>query len=424
MYIVPKGIQQLERKNQDGSVVISFRVQIKRKDLSVDERFSSLDEAIKFLSECRQKLKLPELKLVRRPRTSEELEQMKQSIHNFWNNPTFKTYVNKYLEVYITPRFQHYEKDLSAEGKMKYRNYKNIVCFYNTINNTLVKNDDFKGVLDFQSNNPFNNAKTPLGLLPLLEIDEDIINSYVYTRAKLGKKSQSIQREITFISNIFSKARHLNPTIKSVVNPTLTYDRDFLKLAKTTKKNPFRFTGNVKEEFLKAVEEHENPEFHAIVKIMLLTAMRRSEAVLLKWSQIYEDFIELEDTKTNPRPVYLTVEAKELLKSIPRKSNQDRLFKYTVLGFDGSYKKFMTDRGFGHITTHKLRKEAISNFVEKIGAENSLLIAEILGISSIRKLEENIAEMPRFMKTQKDVLQSVGHKNSTVTKKHYFSLKK
>ncbi len=157
---------------------------------------------------------------------------------------------------------------------------------------------------------------------------------------------------------------------------------------------------------------------------MLLTAMRRSEVVLLKWSQIKEDYIELDQTKTTPRNVYLTKEAKELIASIPRHPNRDRLFKYTVLGFDGSYTKWLKDHGFSDITSHKLRKEAISHFVERIGAENSLLIAEILGISSVRKLEENIKQMPSKVLNQSDLLKNVGHSNADITKRHYFSLKK
>ena len=157
---------------------------------------------------------------------------------------------------------------------------------------------------------------------------------------------------------------------------------------------------------------------------MLLTAMRRSEVVLLKWSQIQGDFIELDQTKTKPRTVFLTKEAKDLIQSIPRYPARDRLFKYTVLGFDGSYTKWLKDHGFSDITSHKLRKEAISNFVERIGSDNSLLIAEILGIQSVRKLEENIKQMPETIRNQNDLLKSVGHSNADITKRHYFSMKK
>ena len=155
--------------------------------------------------------------------------------------------------------------------------------------------------------------------------------------------------------------------------------------------------------------------------------MRRSEVVLLKWSQIYENYIELETTKTDPRTVFLTKKAKDVLAQIPRNPRQDRLFKYTLSGFEGSYTKLLKAKGMEDITAHKLRKEAVSNFIEQIGGQNSLLIAEILGITNMRHLEKTIKEVEKdrpTLETQKGVLASIGHKNPNITNKHYFSLKK
>lgn len=416
--LLPRGVQRLTRKNKDGTQVVSYRVQIKRKTLKIDQLFDDVKDAIDFLNTTKTKLGLKKIHL----RLVEDEETIKKH-REFLEDPPFSMYIQRYIEDYVKPKYINIDIT-SAEGKLKYRNYKNTLSFFKTIENTKVAFKDTTNA-DITFPNFSSMFKKDLGQLKIEEISENVINSYVLERAKKGLKAISIQREITFISNVFNKIKYLNSSKKHISNPTRNYDRDLLANAQPTKKKSFRFAEGQKEEFLKAIEQHSNPDFIAIVKLMLLTAMRRSEAVLLKWSQIFENQIELLDTKTDSRFVYLTKEAQELIQSIKKKPNQDRLFNYTVLGFEGSYTKFLKDRGMQDITSHKLRKEAISNFVEKIGAENSLLIAEILGISSIRKLEENIKQMPSSgLSSQNAVLKSVGHKNSNITKKHYFSLKK
>lgn len=428
MMTLPRGIQKIERTNKDGSKVTSFRVQMKRKDIVVDQLFPSAEEAINFLNEQREKLNLSKvhIKVTTKARSLEGMDEeaMETIIKGYFNNPDFSKCIGAYINVYVTPRYQKYIGQNTAEAKMKLRNYKNTLSFFKTIENTSVR-QRFFGSLDIHfKGHEFNKPNLTLGQIWPKDIDERTINSYIQTRAEKGIKAVSIQREITFISNVFNKLKYLNPAFKDIKNPTRDYDRDLLKLAEPSIKRHFRFTDERKEEFLSEVEKHENPDFARIIKLMLMTAMRRSEVVLLKWSQIYENFIELSETKTKSRTVFLTAEAKELIASIPRKNHQDRLFKYTVLGFDGSYTKWLKDRNFSDITSHKLRKEAISKFVETIGAENSLLIAEILGISSVRKLEENIRDIPSSINSQKSLLKNVGHSSSEVTKKHYFSLRR
>lgn len=423
MLKLPRGIQKLERTNKDGTRVLSFRVQMKRKNIVVDQLFPSADEAINFLNEQRAKLNLPR-KVIEATSLDIAPEAMEAFLKDYFQHPTLGKCIDKYIEIYVAPRYEKYSILQTAEDKAKYRNYKNTLSFFKTIKKTKVRNNFKMGNMEIHFENGFNNTDTKFGDLKIEDIDERTINSYVQTRASQGIKAMSIQREITFISNVFNKLKYISPEYQNIKNPTRDYDRDLLKLAEPSRKKSFRFTEERKEEFLKAIHTHENPDFSRIIELMLLTAMRRSEVVLLKWSQIKEDYIELDQTKTTPRNVYLTKEAKELITSIPKIPNRDRLFKYTVLGFEGSYTKWLKDKGFSDITSHKLRKEAISNFVERIGAENSLLIAEILGISSVRKLEENIKQMPSQVLNQSDLLKNVGHSNADITKRHYFSLKK
>jgi len=423
MITLPRGVQKIERTNKDGTRVLSFRVQMKRKDIVVDQLFPSADAAINFLNEQRVKLNLPR-KVIKATSQDIPAEVMEEFLKDYLHHPNLGKCIDKYIEIYVSPRYEKYALKDTAESKAKYRNYNNTLSFFKTIKKTKVRNNFQFGNLEIHFQNGFNTTDTKFGDVKVEDIDERTINSYIQTRASQGIKAMSIQREITFISNVFNKLKYISPKYQNIKNPTRDYDRDLLKLAEPSRKKSFRFTDKRKEEFLKAIHTHENPDFSRIIELMLLTAMRRSEVVLLRWSQIKEDYIELDQTKTTPRNVYLTKEAKELIASIPRLSNRDRLFKYTVLGFEGSYTKWLKDHGFSDITSHKLQKEAISNFVERIGAENSLLIAEILGISSVRKLEENIKQMPQAILNQNDLLKNVGNSNADITKRHYFSLKK
>jgi integrase len=259
------------------------------------------------------------------------------------------------------------------------------------------------------------------------QISEHEINEYIKARRALNIKPISIERELSVISNVFNKLRYLDIRMKDVPNPTRLYDRDLLKVAGgRITKNVHRFTSEEKEKFFETLDNYENPELAWISKLILLTAMRRTETVLLKWSQIFENHLRLETTKRGrPRIVYLSPEAKELLSSIPKRGNEDRVFTYGVLGYDSSFKRVMKDIGLSHIKIHGLRKEAISTFIERIGAGNSVLIAEFLGVSSVRTIEEHVeSNSIPDLATQEQVLKSVGHSNSAVTKNHYFSFKK
>lgn len=468
-FILPIGMHITERPLANGKKSRFFRVQMNRKGIKVDQIFEDLELALSFLNEHRRKIGLEPVALKHIP--SDELFQ--QSFMKEMKNPTFSKYVDAYLDEYIRPKFKefedivaHYEylvaiekklyskgeisrremyarcKNIEAkfqnlaEAKQKIRQKKNTEGFYKCICEKEVPFGTLGGMgISIKLTSEFFTKR--FGDFIIKEIKPKTINSYVKVRVSEGIKASSIQREITFISNIYSKLHKLNEDYDSPPpNPALSYDKELLASAKKSKEPRFRFTEEKKKVFFTEVEKHENPEFRAIVKLLLFTAMRRSEVILLKWNQVQLDdgCIDLPDAKGKSRTVYLIPEAIELLQSLPRRDGNQRVFPSysSVMGFEGSFTKFVKEKTFrdeqgnvvdcSDITCHKLRKEAILKFVELIGAENSLLISEFLGLSAIRKLEQNIKEMPKKgLLSQQDVLQSVGHINSNVTKKHYFS---
>lgn len=448
LYKLPKGVQKLTRTTKDGIVVTSYRVQMNRKGLHVNKLFSSIEEATSFLNEQKKKLGLKLTPLIFDVNKSLETYEGQLILQRIigTSEPLFIDYVHKYLETYIEPKFPRIyqkikeEKKLrqlnkvaskryahlfkTAEEKKSYRQYYNIVKFYEIIGSQTVSIGTANGI--GYANKSYIDKKR-LNDCSIEEINPNVLNSYISNRTALFKRRGTIERELTFISNIFSNLKYFNEKYTSYDNPVLKVDKKLLNFAQKPKKRFFRFEAEQLEKYLQIIDAYSNKDMSHIVKLMLYTGMRRSEVVLLKWTQIYENYIELETTKTEPRIVFLTKKAKDVISQIKINKNVDRLFKYTVSGFEGSYKKLLKSHGMEEITTHKLRKEAVSNFIEHIGGQNSLLIAEILGLSNIRHLEEIIKELNTDrpnLETQQGILASVGHKNPNITRKHYFSLKK
>lgn len=446
-YKLPRGIQETTRANRDGSSVVAYRVQMNRKDkttgtaLKVDKLFSSISEALEFLNDERKKLGLKKVEIKQDEEKRKEYEKKQKELnHQALLNikkddpvmrdlvfkPEFSYYVNEYIKEFLNIKYRNLLNkklsEMTAEEKHKFKNYTNKISKLNRIIGFKVQAKTL-GSLELYMTRYENDI---FGKIPLVDITPNVINSYVRTRIKDNLRASSIRSEIVLISSVIDysiQTGYMMNEHKDYTNPTKDFNKKLYSLAIPAKTKFFRFNEENKEKFIKAVETNKNPEMIAIIKLIMMTAMRRSEVILLRWSQVHDNFIELTDTKTNPRPVYLTAEAKELLKSIPKRPNQDRVFSYTVTGFEASLRYHLNKFGLRDITTHKLRKNSISEFVEVIGSENSLLISEVLGIRDIVGLERDIKAMPASgLGSQSEVLKSVGHTTSAVTKKHYFSL--
>ena len=55
-----------------------------------------------------------------------------------------------------------------------------------------------------------------------------------------------------------------------------------------------------------------------IIHLLLLTGCRRGEIVNLQWREVGEDVLELVDSKTGPRTVFLSPNAKAVIERQPR----------------------------------------------------------------------------------------------------------
>lgn len=403
---LPRGIQLVTWKNADKSKQVRYRVRIQRKDLKEDRLFDSLDEAKEFLALSKSvhgKEKIFTL--------TEQQKAEQEIIANYLNSPPIEHYFDLFLETY--------HRKNSNDTELERRRKTNTKAFFNILRRTEVEKHDpsFKGIIA----QIMPRDRTPLGKLKVQDITPFEVNSYIKERLKAGIKPLSIHRELTHLSVLFKKLPNLEPGIKTNGNPALEFDKDLLKMTdgqqvNLHKKREFRLSTEDEEKLIKALNEYSNPELKQIVLLSLLTSMRRSEIITLKWEQVHEDFIQLYVTKSKkPRKVFLTKQAKELIEQIPKKD--DRLFHFTIGGFEGSFAKFLEKNSLTHLRFHDFRRESISRFIEHFGRDSSVLVTEILGFQSIAKFEELYTKNRVQEVTDEESLKRhVGHSSKQKTK--------
>lgn len=412
---LPRGIQLVQWVNTATSTLQNrYRVRINRKDLKADRLFDDLQEAKEFLS-LSKATKGKELifSITEEQRKSKVDEKLRQFYSETIGNPPLMLYLNSYVSDYVETRPQ--------ETYLQKRNVYNIKCFYRLIAEVEIEHKGKGPTFDPTSllNLMQSATKMKFGLVPLAEIDFATINAYVRARLTKGIKKSSVSREVSLLSKFFTKLKYINPALRDFPNPCYHYDKDLL--ANANPKREFRLTEEDEQKLLQALNKRKSPEMKNIVLLSLYTAMRRSEILTLTWGQIKDNYIQLTHTKSGkPRKVWLTAEAKALLKTMPRKEDHKQVFTYTITGFEGSFTKMKEAIGLKHMRFHDLRRESISRLVEKAGTENSILLTEILGIASVRKFHETyLKDAPLPLTNEEAIRRSVGHATLEETKGYF-----
>ena len=415
---LPRGIQLLQWVNQsDNSIQNRYRVRIIRKDLKADRVFDDLEEAKEFLNLSKvTKGKEIIFNISEEERKKKEDEKLRNFYAETLGNPPLEIYINKFISTYVDTREQ--------ETYLQKRNTYNIKCFYR-----LICNAEIEHKTSDQHFNPVSmmhmiqgSAKKRFGSIPLSEIDFTTINAFIRAELTTGKKKSSVARAVSLLSKFFTKLKHINPALRDFPNPCVQYDKELL--ANANGKREYRLSDEEELKLMEALNKRKSPEMKNIVLLSLYTAMRRSEILTLTWNQIRENYIQLTHTKSGrPRKVWLTTEAKEILKSIPKKPNTDKIFTYSITGFEGSFTKMKEAIGLKHMRFHDLRRESISRLVERVGTKNSILLTEILGMASVRKFHENyLQDIPMPPSTEEAISKLAGHSNLEETK-GYFNIK-
>lgn len=398
---LPRGIQLTTWKTAEGKQV-RYRVRIVRKTFQADKLFDTLEEAKEFLSLSKSKLGTHKLNLM-----TEDQKLIKMLL----TKPALDHYIKEYLEAFFPA--------LEGQSELEARRVRNTKAFYKILASTEIEihdEDVHQGV--FASILPKDTKR--LGSLRPHEITSYEVASYIKARLKAGIKPISIERELTYLSVLFKKIPLFDPSLKDLKNPALQYDKDLLKSTdkqkiELYKKREFRLSTEDEKKLMDVLEKHKNPEMKQIVLLALYTAMRRSEILTLTWEQVKETYIQLYITKSGrPRKVFLTKEAKELLKTIPK--IDEKVFHYKIQGFEGSFIKLLKDNRLSHIRFHDFRRESISRFVEKFGPNSSVFLTEALGIQNVAKFEELHGNRTVKLDDEEDLKRNVGHSSKQLTK--------
>ena len=125
------------------------------------------------------------------------------------------------------------------------------------------------------------------------------------------------------------------------------------------------------------------PEAVAAIRLLVLTGCRRGEVLDLRWRNIGEDALNLEDSKTGPRAVPLGEAARALIAALPGARDPDAfLFPRHAEGrgiwiLTNCWRTGCADAGLGRLRLHDLRHTAASQAV--MAGENLPLVGKLLG---------------------------------------------
>ncbi|MCY4559447.1 MAG: site-specific integrase [Chloroflexi bacterium] len=135
----------------------------------------------------------------------------------------------------------------------------------------------------------------------------------------------------------------------------------------------------------RALDTHEDrwPEAVAAIRLLALTGCRRSEVLDLRWRDIGEDVIALEDSKTCPRSVPLGEAARALIEALPGARDPDAFLfpRYAEARGQSSliacWRAVCADAKLGSLRLHDLCHTAASQAV--MAGENLPLVGKLLG---------------------------------------------
>ena len=125
------------------------------------------------------------------------------------------------------------------------------------------------------------------------------------------------------------------------------------------------------------------PEAVPAIRLLALTGCRRSEVLDLRWRDIGEDALNLEDSKTGPRAVPLGEAARVLIEALPGTRKTDAFLFPRLAEGRGTYslttcwRAVCADAGLGRLRLHDLRHTAASQAI--MAGENLPLVGRLLG---------------------------------------------
>lgn len=237
--------------------------------------------------------------------------------------------------------------------------------------------------------------KLELGKYSLAAITPDLVAAYRDKRLEAGKRNNTVRLELALLGHLFTVAMQ-EWRVGLAYNPVAN-----IRKPSPGKGRNRRLNTAEEAKLIGAVSKHSNPMLGWIVRVALATAMRSTEIVTLRRSQvdINRRVIHLTKTKNgSERTVPLTLAAKaifeEALANPVRPIDCDLIF-FGELGEDEKTRRpYQFNKAFGIIKKeigladfhfHDMRHEAISRLVE--AGLSDMKVAAISGHKTMQMLQ-------------------------------------
>ncbi len=413
---LPRGVTEVKYVTAEGEV-LKYRVRVRRKGYQADEVFDKSADAEKFLLKCKTNTGREEI--------AKEIFY-KERLDEFFRSPPLEHYIKEYVDKNFT-NYPNYD------GILRKKQCQSVRSFFKTIENTILPIGGTAQTTDNILVEMIALDRKPFGKFKLEEIDYFVINNYIEHRKRQGKALTTVRKEISLLAGLFEDLLHksrMAATKLSGKNPAKEFNRKLLRPPKKELeihplgKKAKRISEADYQKILLGMYEVKDTEVFEIFLLGLFTSMRRSEMLFLEWEQIKENYVDLIHTKSGrPRKVFLTKDAKDLLAIIGEGKNKTgKVFSITFYSFEKNWQWLQKKFDFEGVNFHCVRKESISNFIEKLGTNSSLMVAELLGISNVTTLENEYFKKDAEVSTEEGILQHAGHARKQTTKDHYFSL--
>ncbi|MHB1765544.1 MAG: tyrosine-type recombinase/integrase [Gammaproteobacteria bacterium] len=219
--------------------------------------------------------------------------------------------------------------------------------------------------------------QSPIAKIALSRLTGKDVADYIRWRQGTGVAAATVHHDLRRISHLYTVAR-ASWGMTYLVNPVPLAKTARPKLPRGRER---RLEPGEEERLLEASQ----PQFGAVLRFALATAMRRGEIVSLRWEQVdlKRRAVLLTETKNGEtRTVPLSPAALEVLRSIPRRIDG------SVFGMSGNaihlaWDRLMRKTGIKELRFHDLRHEAISRLFE----DTDLDIMEIRAISGHKTLQ-------------------------------------
>lgn len=123
------------------------------------------------------------------------------------------------------------------------------------------------------------------------------------------------------------------------------------------------------------------------LQVLALTGCRRSEILKLTWSEVRGNRLQLTDSKTGPRTVWVGDEVRELIANLPKKPDQKRVFSMEdVSDLTASashvWRRVREHSNLNHVRLHDLRHSFASHAAAM--SETLPMIGKLLGHASVQ----------------------------------------